>query len=181
MLIPRASKFIKDNAQARGVHSFRGFYIHGYLAFSYYQHPIANKSGIVYYHRYVASLKLGRWLRPDEVGHHIDENPKNNHWDNLKIMTASEHSIHHRNKLRPKKIAYYNRCPVCKNLFIYYRIMQKYCSNKCFHQSTKQSNLTRGELIELLRHNNLTDIGRMFGVSCNSVKNWMKGMGIFYT
>ena len=179
-LIPRASLFIKNAPPPSNKHSYKLYDIHGYLAFSNSDCPLSNRAGIVYYHRYVASLKMGRWLRSAEDAHHIDENPRNNHWNNFKVMSRSEHILHHRNKLRPKKAAYYNRCQSCKKLFLYNHITQKYCSSECAHNNTKRANLTRSELIKLLRQNNLTEIGRMFNVSCNAVKNWCKKYQIFY-
>lgn len=46
-------------------------------------------------HRLLMEFKLGRVLREDEVVHHKDNNPANNHWDNLELMSKSEHSKHH--------------------------------------------------------------------------------------
>lgn len=46
-------------------------------------------------HRVVAEEKLGRLLRADEVVHHIDCNKRNNHPDNLMVLTQSEHAKLH--------------------------------------------------------------------------------------
>lgn len=46
-------------------------------------------------HRIVAEQKLGRPLKPDEIVHHIDGNVRNNHPDNLAVMTQSEHIYEH--------------------------------------------------------------------------------------
>lgn len=46
-------------------------------------------------HRVVAEQKLGRKLRPGEIVHHIDGNKRNNHPDNLMVMTQSEHAKLH--------------------------------------------------------------------------------------
>lgn len=58
-------------------------------------HPFADR-GYVYLHRLIAEAHLGRFLRPDEVVHHKDHNPENNHWANLQVMTQSEHFRLHR-------------------------------------------------------------------------------------
>lgn len=42
-------------------------------------------------HRVVAEEKIGRPLLPGEIVHHDDENKRNNHPDNLIVMTQSEH------------------------------------------------------------------------------------------
>lgn len=54
-------------------------------------HPNNTKKNYSYLHRIVAEAKLGRFLREDEIVHHKDGNKENNHWDNLEIMTQSEH------------------------------------------------------------------------------------------
>lgn len=46
-------------------------------------------------HRVIAEQKLGRKLRPGEIVHHIDCNKRNNHPDNLKVMTQAEHAALH--------------------------------------------------------------------------------------
>ena len=51
-------------------------------------------------HRYIASKKIGRRLRRDEVVHHIDRNKKNNHSDNLYVCYPEEHQAIHTNNLK---------------------------------------------------------------------------------
>ena len=46
-------------------------------------------------HRVVAEIKHGRRLSSGEIVHHRDENPRNNHPDNLEIMTQAEHARLH--------------------------------------------------------------------------------------
>lgn len=48
-----------------------------------------------YVHRDVMSKKLGRPLRSIEHVHHKDEDPTNNHPDNLELTTNSLHRKHH--------------------------------------------------------------------------------------
>jgi hypothetical protein len=179
MLLPKASLFFPTKHK---ISSHNVYDVHGYLAISCTGHPLANKAGIVYIHRYMASLKIGRWLLSTEDAHHIDENKRNNDWRNLRVMSRSDHMVHHRTKgLRPKKAAYYNRCSNCSKIFTYTKITQKYCSNQCAHDATKRTDISRSELIRLLRHNSLTTIGRAYGVSCNAVKQWCRKLNIFYT
>lgn len=50
------------------------------------EHPQARR-GYIYEHRLLMEKKLGRYLLPDEVVHHKDENPKNNHPSNLEVYS----------------------------------------------------------------------------------------------
>lgn len=58
-------------------------------------HPNKNHKGYVALHRLVAEIKYGRFLTSDEVVHHKDHDPSNNHWDNLVVMTHAEHAKEH--------------------------------------------------------------------------------------
>lgn len=50
-------------------------------------------------HRVVMERKLGRKLRKGEIVHHVDHNKKNNHPDNLQVMSQAEHCrIHFKKK-----------------------------------------------------------------------------------
>ena len=55
-------------------------------------HPHAQANGYVYRYRLVAEEKLGRFLRPDEIVHHIDGDESNDHPDNLLVTTQAEHA-----------------------------------------------------------------------------------------
>lgn len=66
-----------------------------YFAVLSHGHPNASRQGYVLEHRLVMEAMIGRYLRADEVVHHIDENPSNNSTDNLQLMTDLEHKRHH--------------------------------------------------------------------------------------
>jgi len=69
----------------------------GYISELAPDHPAATKKGYVYQHRLVMEKKIGRYLLPKEVVHHIDENKQNNHPDNLMLFdNDAEHQKHHR-------------------------------------------------------------------------------------
>ena len=57
--------------------------------------PGANSRGYVSLHRLIAEAHAGRFLRPDEIVHHRDGDPRNNHWSNLEIMTQADHAKEH--------------------------------------------------------------------------------------
>jgi len=46
-------------------------------------------------HRRVMEAKLGRPLTYDDIVHHKDEDKRNNHPDNLELMTRAQHIKHH--------------------------------------------------------------------------------------
>jgi hypothetical protein len=70
--------------------------INGYISVTIPEHPHADKKGRVYQHRLVMEEKIGRYLLPEEVVHHIDEDKQNNHPDNLMLFdNDAEHHRHH--------------------------------------------------------------------------------------
>lgn len=60
--------------------------------------PEARDSGYAPEHRVIASKKIGRPLRDNEVVHHRDGNKLNNKPSNLQVMTRFEHWKTHRKK-----------------------------------------------------------------------------------
>lgn len=58
-------------------------------------HPLATKGGYVAEHRLVMEATLGRYLTRDEVVHHIDGNPENNHPDNLMVFQSNPDHLRH--------------------------------------------------------------------------------------
>lgn len=58
-------------------------------------HPKRNAKNLYPLHRVLMENKIGRWLRPDEIVHHIDEDKFNNDIENLEVVTRSDHSRHH--------------------------------------------------------------------------------------
>lgn len=64
----------------------------GYILIWIPTHPHATCAGTVREHRLVMELKLGRYLLPTEVVHHIDGNRANNAPENLELFaTNGEH------------------------------------------------------------------------------------------
>ena len=61
----------------------------GYILLKKKDHPFANRQGYVREHRLVVEDKLGRYLTPEEVVHHIDGNVANNHPDNLEVYSSN--------------------------------------------------------------------------------------------
>jgi predicted DNA-binding protein (UPF0251 family) len=68
---------------------------HRYVLVKCPGHPFATKSGYVREHRLVMERVLGRYLQPEEVVHHIDANPQNNHPDNLQVFSSNTEHFRH--------------------------------------------------------------------------------------
>jgi hypothetical protein len=66
-------------------------------------HPFANKRGYILRHRLVMERHLGRYLKPEEVVHHIDGNPSNDRIKNL--MLFPNQIAHQKYHLKLKKSA----------------------------------------------------------------------------
>ena len=57
-------------------------------------HPNANSRGMMFEHRLVMEQTLGRYLLPDEVVHHIDQDKSNNDPNNLCLHLSNGEHIH---------------------------------------------------------------------------------------
>ena len=72
-------------------------------------------------------------------------------------------------------------CKRCKKEFRYYEQAgktRKYCSKECFLLSIETKKITKEVLIERLRNESWSAIGRDCGVSDNAVRKWAKGYGL---
>lgn len=67
----------------------------GYVMAYMPEHPRANGSGEVPEHTVVLEAKLGRYLRPNEVAHHINHVRDDNRPENLELMDVREHCLMH--------------------------------------------------------------------------------------
>jgi len=70
----------------------------GYVLVHLPEHPFSDKAGYVKEHRLIVEKFIGRYLKSEEVVHHIDENPSNNSIHNLMLFPShSKHmSFHHK-------------------------------------------------------------------------------------
>lgn len=116
----------------------------GYQYFMDKEHPLASKIGRVYYHRHVASLKIGRWLSKDEVVHHRDSNRVNNDWGNLEILGVTGHHFKHHPEVLIKP------CKSCGKSFQGDQNRQLFCSVQCAHIPLKKFSISREALQDLV-------------------------------
>jgi len=72
------------------------FVSEGYTFVSAPNHPSANTGGYVRRHRLVMEIQIGRYLKPEEVVHHIDGDTSNDEFANLLLFhNTSAHSKYH--------------------------------------------------------------------------------------
>ena len=145
----------------------------GYVYFNDVKHPLSYEAGKVYYHRHVASIKLGRWLTPEEHVHHIDGDKTNNTPSNLEVLTATEHAYKHCDKLQHKS------CIQCGKLYKPDKVSAKFCSHNCHHLSmTVTLEVTREELQDMIdKGTTWVALGKLFGLSDNGVKKKARSLG----
>lgn len=72
----------------------------GYIWIRFPEHPFVKKNKYISEHRLIMEKKIGRYLSPSEVVHHINHNPSDNRIENLMLCDKSKHAkIHYqRNK-----------------------------------------------------------------------------------
>lgn len=137
----------------------------GYMYLYAPKHPLANSSGKVRLHRYIASITLGRWLTSEEHVHHIDGNRLNNKPENLEVMSNSEHMRLH--SLKGRLVTELVECLECGNL----TKQKTFCSNSCKTKNqVKQPSLTKEQLEDLIWDLPYTKIALMLGMSDTGVK-----------
>lgn len=98
--VMRERKFCSQKCVSGGIHNGRyqdGRYETkpGYVAILSPHHPNKIAGNYVLEHRLVMEKKLKRFLRKDEVVHHINGIKNDNRIENLELTTLSEHSKNH--------------------------------------------------------------------------------------
>lgn len=76
-------------------------------------HPNAMKKGYVWRSRLVMEEKIGRYLLPTEVVHHIDHNKTNDSPDNLELFDSNEDHIRLRHGTDGGWSRNYQKCTEC--------------------------------------------------------------------
>lgn len=152
-------------------------------------HPRANADNAVYLHVLVAEEKLGRYLLPAEVVHHVDENKTNNDPTNLMVFcTKADHTSFHLHNCDLTTITQLSngswksnnvstRCPECGQ---YKDGHSKICLS-CYKQKARSSiKPEKEELRAILQQTkgHFTNVGKHYGVSDNAVRKWCKSYNL---
>jgi len=69
--------------------------INGYIYVLKKEHPFSNNNGYIFEHRLVMEKKLGRYLKPEEIIHHINGVRKDNRIKNLELTNKRDHNLKH--------------------------------------------------------------------------------------
>lgn len=67
----------------------------GYISVYFPDHPKSNKDGYIMEHDLIMECYIGRWLKEDEIVHHINRKRDDNRIENLKLMSKKEHARYH--------------------------------------------------------------------------------------
>ena len=162
--------------------------LNGYKLVYLPSHPRAYQNGCVYEHILKAEEKLGRFLLPEEVVHHIDHNKLNNSLDNLLVFaTGRDHAYFHTTDesmdelvlqengsyICPNKRP--NRMNVCGCCGKEIKPPSKYCIN-CVRTKHLYTTFTidRDEFKHMIRTIPFTTLGKMYNVSDKAVSKWCK-------
>ena len=86
---------VSNEGKGLGVYNDRG-----YIRILKKDHPGADSYGYILEHRLVVENLIGRYLRPEEVVHHIDENKSNNHPNNLWLFDNKSDHMRFHNRVR---------------------------------------------------------------------------------
>lgn len=144
--------------------------IHGYQYFCDASHPLSI-CGIVTYHRHVASMKIGRWLKSEENVHHIDGNKINNSPENLMVLSRAEHA-----RLEKSNGIEHKNCKEC-GIEITNHNVSGYCiKHNSYH--TRKFEISKEELENLISNYPITEIATLFEVSDKIIHRRCEEFGI---
>lgn len=150
----------------------------GYLYFMDKSHPLSTKTGRVYYHRHVYSLKIGKWIDSSYHVHHKDGNKLNNSFDNLEAISPSKHGRLHNSGGKFSKRVF--KCRNCGKKFI--GVNAKECGIKCSIEFRGRISLFNGiskhDLQSLIDEMPITHIAIKLGCSDVMVHKMCKKMCI---
>lgn len=138
----------------------------GYVQLCVKDHPNADVLGYVMEHRIMMEMKIGRFLEPHEVVHHLNEKKHDNRLSNLELMSHTDHTVmHHTGAKRSKET---------KDLIA--KKMKARLAEKKNHPMYKDVD---DELIKLFKEGlTRTEIGRRLGITRHSVSNKISYLGL---
>lgn len=164
--------------------------LNGYVVVYMPGHPKSmrggNWDGYIYEHILIGEEVIDRPIKEGEEVHHLDTNRSNNSPDNLLILSGPMHKKLHswleKYTLTPneKQVERIERgcirCKVCSKPINHDLI---YCGSECNKIDLRVvERPTKEKLIEQMDNLPLTSVGKLYGVSDNSIRKWCKSMEI---
>jgi len=146
--------------------------INGYQYFCDSHHPLSYGRSFVFYHRHVASVKLGRWITSDEHVHHIDGNKINNDPENLMILSRAEHTKLEQNM--KGNFLEETFCSMCGKELKYGSLI----CEKCYYISKRKFDPTKEELEKIVWEMPSTKVAEIYGVSDRAIGKRCSALGI---
>lgn len=156
-------------------------------------HPNRTKNNYVLEHRVVMENHIGRLLDSSEVVHHINGNKKDNRVENLEVMTALEHSLHH-GEDRERQVSELV-CTNCNKVFTRFtnqvnlgnklgQFCSRSCNGKFINKNTDCSSYKINKAIPQEKIDEIKglvadgfsvkEISKIAGISGNTVRKYMK-------
>ncbi len=88
---PEVRQMIADAQRGEKHHNWKNGKskkMNGYILLLKPKHPFANSNRYIMEHRYVMEQKIGRYLKPEEVVHHINGDISDNRIENLELLPS---------------------------------------------------------------------------------------------
>ncbi len=85
---PFFNKHYKEHPSHKG-----GANTRGYIKVKVFNHPYSNKDNYILEHRLVMEKAIGRYLKPNEIVHHINQIKTDNRIENLMLFSNKEEHI----------------------------------------------------------------------------------------
>jgi len=178
--------------------------LNGYRLIYSPDHPSSMKNdnwlGWVYEHIFVAESYLKRQLLPNEVVHHLDCDPKNNHITNLLVLDKGQHRKLHDwldrgapvcesyrgdgvNSGKPKTVEQTSskECKFCRDIFVSKNKSVVYCSHSCSSKDRRViERPSKTELENLVWKVPKTLLAKTYNVSNTTISKWCKQLDISF-
>jgi len=147
--IPRRNSTKRNQSREKN-HMWTGGKIlhHGYYLIKFREHPRADNRGYVPEHVLIMEKKIGRFLLPNEIVHHINYNTQDNRIKNLQLLTNSKHAVLHREK------ELHDKLPIIQNIY------NQYVSGKTVKKISEKNNLSLQTIYRYIKYFQLKTSGK---------------------
>mgnify|MGYP002073147721 CR=1 FL=1 len=146
------------------------------------EHDLANGAGKIYMHRYIAAMKIGRALLPNEHAHHKDGNKENNSLDNIEVLSAKDHAKLHMAEIHPSIFVKCARCGTeftCNNTRMGRSLSgDLYCKVACRGLANRKLDIDKERLFDLVWSYPMTKLAEMLEVSDVAISKRCNLLGI---